>query len=361
MLVILIIILFGALLLIRSWWQHHWQNGLITTVAFSSKRIFQGEKLTLTQHIYNNKRLPLNFVQVILPVPRAFRLVVDQGDGVYMGNLNQIYSLKGYENKQRTLKVQMARRGVFRLAEIELEGRDLFSAKRYAQKYPIEQEIIVYPRWLDLARVEQHWQSSLGETLTRFSLFEDPLLFRGVRELQPQDSLKQVNWKKTATTGTFYVNQYEPVAQRQLTIVLELPDDPSWRTEKYGEATISLFATIAHECLAAGWQLKILSNACDEQGDPFAMAHLGSMDVLLDTCAAIELEKTTSSADLFAEIMNGHEEHIIVCSSAIARHVPFQAQLGKAMAENALWINMVDHLHQEVAPVDLEVKEVLLA
>lgn len=360
MIIILIIVLFSIWGMMWFWWRWHWQDGLFVTVTFSTKRIFQGEKLVLTQHIYNHKRLPLHFVQVMLPVPRAFRLVVGQGDGDYLGNLNQVYSLNGYENRERTLNVQMAKRGIYTLSEIELESRELVTGQVQQHKYPIQQEIIVYPHWLDVNQIQQHWESSLGETLTRFSLFEDPLLFRGVREMQPQDALKQVNWKKTATTGTFYVNQYEPVSQRQLTLVLALPDEASWRTEKYAEATISLFATIAHECLAAGWQLKVLSNACNRQGEPFMMTQLTSMAVVLDACAAIDLEQTTNSESLFTNLLASSEQHVVVCASAAARQLPFLPQLQAALGDQLLWLNMVDHFRADTTTLATAVKEVLL-
>jgi uncharacterized protein (DUF58 family) len=63
-----------------------------------------------------------------------------------------------------------------------------------------------------------------GVMQTKRQFLEDPFEYRGMREYQPYDDMKSINWKATAKTGDFKVNLHDFTTVRSVRIFLNLED-----------------------------------------------------------------------------------------------------------------------------------------
>ena len=354
MLILLAVLLLGLLFLYQVWWRRNWQKNLLVSLEIGPLRVFEGDTFRLTQTLSNQKFLRLPFVKIILPFPMLFNLVLPDKTKTSVNKYEGVFSLARFQKLVKKSQLQTTRRGVYHFTEVQLQARELFSRQLVTKTYPMNKELIVYPKWLAPEEIAADWEASLGETLTKFSLFEDPLLFRNIREMQPSDSMRTINWKKSAVTETFYANQYEPVAKRQVTILLQLPEGPVYKNEWLAETTISLFVTIVRTCLALGWELDILSNAVTESGAVIAGQRLNSLDGILADCAAIDRGQTRPSAEMFST-MTDKNPFVLVCSSEAAPQ-EFQNLLNS----HSLWFNVVTHSGPKDVKHPVTVKEVLV-
>lgn len=354
MLIVFFLLLIGLLAFYQWWWRRNWQKNLRVGLEIGPLRIFEGDTFWLTQTLSNQKFLRLPFIKIVLPFPMLFNLVLPDKTTTSINKYEGVFSLSHFQQLVKRSQLQTTRRGIYHFTTVELQAREFFTRQLVSKTYPMNKELIVYPKWLEPQEIAADWETSLGETLTQFSLFEDPMLFRNIREMQPSDSMRTINWKKSAVNETFYANQYEPVAKRQVTIILQLPEGPAYKNEWVAETTISLFVTIVRSCLAQGWELDILSNAVTEDGVQISGKRLNSLDGILADCAAIDRIQTGTSADIFAAISNKNP-YVIVCSSEAAPQ-DFQNLLNS----HSLWFNVVTHSSKSDVKHPVTVKEVLV-
>jgi uncharacterized protein (DUF58 family) len=84
-----------------------------------------------------------------------------------------------------------------------------------------EGELLVYPRLFSLPEVAPGWQQSLGDQRSVDFRFADPLLVAGLRDYQPGDPLRRINWIVSARTGSLKANIWEGSAQVRSLVCLE--------------------------------------------------------------------------------------------------------------------------------------------
>lgn len=348
---IFLFLLMGLLLFAYGrYWRKNWQNQVWVGLDLSQKEVFQGESFQLTQIIKNQKLLPLPFLRVSLPLDWPFYLQHEHLGLQMIRDLHQIYTLKGYDEIKRKFTIKVNKRGIYSLEEVEIYGRDLLLGEEDKKIFSLNQEIIVYPPFLEEEVFTSSFEESLGESLTRFSLYEDPLLFRGVREYISGDSLRQINWKKTAALNGFYVNQYEPVAKKQLTLFLLLPEKFDWHLEKLLEGLLSLYVTVAKECLLQGYQLKILTNGVDKNKQPIFPINVSALEVLLRGAAACDLYVTSNPLNLLEEANQLLNEKMILCS--LGGLVKEEEQFISEMKthNHLLWLKVVEKKSEGLLP-----------
>jgi len=71
------------------------------------------------------------------------------------------------------------------------------------------QRLVVYPRIVPLTHLGLHSQVPVGDLQSHRRLTEDPSRIFGVRPYLVGDSLRKVNWKTTAKTGSLQVKRFQ--------------------------------------------------------------------------------------------------------------------------------------------------------
>lgn len=287
--------LIGFLLLIvqERIYKKLWQRSLYVSVSFGREPIFEGEQGELKEIIENKKRLPLSMLKVKFKTDRHLVFGNEKGsrttDQYYR---NDIFRIGGGERVTRTLKFQGGRRGYYTIDEVSLVASDLFFLSQLTADKNVKTELYVYPRPYDAARLRQSLIQMNGEMLSRRHLQEDPFEYRGIREYQPYDDMRSINWKATARTGDFKVNQRNYTSLKSVRIFFNVQDDNILKKEAAVEMTLRIVASLCQLFLRQGIQVSCYGNGVDiVTHNPLSInpkAGQGQMDTIYRGLARID-------------------------------------------------------------------------
>ncbi len=264
---------------------------------FSQRRVFIGEKATLSITLTNRKPLPLGRVRVEDEVPACMSL--DGADVVGSPNpegqtLRHSTSMSWYERVHWTYEFQCSRRGFFRIGPSTLRSGDLFGFFGSERDSQDRDYVLVYPRIVSLPEIGMPSARPLGETRGGIRIFEDMSRPMGLRDYQMGDPLKTVDWKATARMQEIQVRTYEPSSS--MTVVLAVAVDTMAHTwEGYSaihlERIITAAASLAVYASERQYNLGLFSNGTPVLADrPMKIAPSQSPDqltIVLEALASI--------------------------------------------------------------------------
>ncbi|MBW4841449.1 MAG: DUF58 domain-containing protein, partial [Paenibacillaceae bacterium] len=218
-------------------------------------------------------------------------------------NHSSLFYLRSYRQITRRHEVICSRRGQYRLESATMTTGDPLGLNAEVKQFPLDLELLVYPRILELQELPLPNHSWLGELPVRRWIIEDPFLTAGIREYRPGDPLGHINWKATARTGELQVHKRDYTADHRLMIFLNLEtSDSMWRTviePERIELGIRYAATVAEQALRSGLAAGFASNArlADGPKEPIRIEPYASSDqltLLLETMARMVLDRTAT-------------------------------------------------------------------
>ncbi len=286
-----------------------WEKSLYVSVSFGKDPVFEGEQGELKEIIENRKRLPLSMLKVKFKTDRHLIFGNEKGsrttDQYYR---NDVFRIGGGERVTRTLKFQGGRRGYYTIDEISLVASDLFFLGQLVTDRPVKTEVYVYPRPYDAARLRQSLVRMNGEMLSRRHLLEDPFEYRGIREYQPYDDMRSINWKATAKTGDLKVNQRNYTSLKSVRIFFNIQDDNILKKDAAVEMTLRIVASLCQIFLQQGIQVSCYGNGVDiVTHSPLNIppkAGQGQMDAVYRGLARIDVEQPAANfPEIFEEML----------------------------------------------------------
>jgi len=149
------------------------------------------------------------------------------------------------------------KRGRYIQDEFGLSSKFPFSFLLKTRRLPMEHEIVVYPSVAQTEELLQVLPMITGE-------FEAYVRGRGhdlyrIRELQPGDSRRLVDWKATARSGSIKVREFTREDERKLRIVFDNPA-PGEVTEEEYESTVALAASLAWHFAESSAELSFVAS-----------------------------------------------------------------------------------------------------
>ena len=188
-------------------YQRLWHKNLTVDICFAREHIFQGEESALKEIIQNRKRLPLPMLKVKFKTDRhlVFGDSVEGARTTDQFYRSDMFRVGGGEKITRTLKFVGGRRGFYEIDGASLVASDIFLTSQMVADRPLHTEIYVYPKPYDSHELRRSLTQLNGEVLSKRHLLEDPFEYRGIREYQPFDDMRSINWKATAKTGELKV------------------------------------------------------------------------------------------------------------------------------------------------------------
>ena len=273
-----------------------WNRNLKADISFASDHIFEGDKGYLNEVIENGKRLPLSMLKVKFQTNRNLIFHVSKGsrttDQYYR---NDIFHVAGGEKVTRTIPFTGGKRGYYSITELELVASDLFLTVEMPYAFPIQKNFYVYPKPFYSRELHQSLQQLNGEILTKRNLLEDPFEYRGIREYQPFDDIRSINWKATARTGDLKVNQHNYTSLPSIRIFFNIEDDGVLKRDEAVEACFRIVAGLCRYFLGQGIQVSCFGNGRDILTDEIvritSSAGNGQMEQILRTLARIDTGK----------------------------------------------------------------------
>ncbi len=254
-----------------------WHRGLTVSLAFQEDGIWEGQESTLSEIIENRKHLPLTMLKVKFQTDRHLVFTDTKGsrttDRYYR---NDIFQIGRLEKVTRSLSFTGGRRGYYTISEADLVASDLFLTAQYTATTPIARcSLYVYPKPFSHPDFRQSLKQLSGEVLAKRHLLEDPFEYRGIRDYQPQDDLKSINWKATARTGDLKVNQKNYTAQKSVRIFLNLEDTGILKKEDCVEACMQIAAALLLLFLEQGMQVALYCNGIDVRSGEHCILEAG--------------------------------------------------------------------------------------
>ncbi len=258
-----------------------WQSWALRNVLYIRKphyrRTFPGELVPLRIVIENRKLLPLAWLNVQDPWPKA--VGPDQEEILApthipdQGLLTNVLSLKWFERTQREYVLRFRRRGIYSIGPARLTSGDIFGLFAKTQEYGPSEHLTVFPSLLPVSNLGLPADDPFGDRRSRKRLYEDQNQPMGVREYHPEDGFHRIHWPATAHTGTLQVRVFQPTAANMLVICLNVATFIRyWEgvNPDLLEHLVRVAASMVYQAIQDGYRVGLIANGCLANADqPF--------------------------------------------------------------------------------------------
>lgn len=323
----------------------YWDKGVEVELSFDREEVFEDETAVLLQKITNRKILPMPILSVKFATDRSF--VFDDLDNVSVTDQfyrNDVFSVMGNQIVTRKLSFVPNKRGYYGIYSIDLISKDLFMQHSYAKNYKNQCYLYVYPSFLDMTQFEISYQTILGEYIVKKLSMEDPFEFKGIREYQPFDSYRSINWKSTARNNVLQVNTYYPTSNYDVKILLNLNTHTMFHEDMIQEISIKIAATLANRFIRDFVPLGIVTNAFDLITKENVSVETGSstshMKTILRKLARIDSKNKPTNFLELCEKEVDHDQHsfFIIISNERSEEAISWYQRKKEEMKSMVWI-----------------------
>lgn len=247
--------------LVNRYYAKNWSKKLNVDIQFQPLPAYEGGRAFMTETIRNEKRMPLPLLHVKFQTDRGCAFDKEENavvsDQTYK---NDIFSLAGYSQVKRTLAFTCLKRGMYKLDSVDLIASFMFFSDFSYDSQKQDTSIIVYPSLIDLEGLDELVSKMVLSISTKSLLMPDPFSFAGIREYQPYDPMKTINWKATAHTGDVMVNVPEYMAGQPVRLLLNLQKPLGRLAENIQEESIRIATTWADRLMREGLFVDLQSN-----------------------------------------------------------------------------------------------------
>ena len=323
----------GIFILQREVYSRLWREGVTVTLTFDKSTVRAGEEVRLLEVVENRKRLPLSSLKVKFQCSR-YLLFSDSTNSSVTDRYyrNDLFSVMPYQRITRTHRITCPQRGYYGIYGIDLVGADLFFSEEMMASLNSEAVLYVLPKVVPFENIEQAIRRISGEMVTRRHETEDPFTYKGIREYQPYDEPKAINWKATARTDELKVNVRENTSVSGVRIFMNLEDNGILRREELLEMSISLCGGIAEYLLREGVRLSVFANAKDcISGQKLQLENLAdqvSLDGVFKALARLDLDSPMEKfGTAFGERMAEDQDSIYTIFISTDIHEDYQQVL----------------------------------
>jgi uncharacterized protein (DUF58 family) len=179
-------------------------------------------------------------------------------------------ALRWYERITWHLTLECPQRGYYRIGPVTIRAGDPFGFFADRRALPGEQYLTVYPRLVTMEELGLPPRHLLGETNVRRTVITDPTRTIGTRDYRPEDPFKAIHWKASARAGAYQTKVYEPTANLQIAVFLNLDTVTRYYEgvdQEHLERAISVSASIAQWAIAEKFAVGIFANGLLAQTD----------------------------------------------------------------------------------------------
>lgn len=326
---IVCILLFRRLL--RFIYKKKWNQNLTADILFRQQAVTENDLLKLAIQVQNQKRLPLPALSVHCKLPGALREKDYEGKSFFENwEREELFSLFANQTITRTLTFWCRQRGVYEFTDIRLTNHSFFMDAVFESEIQLHKTLTVYPACVNMRQFVQRFQALFGEIIANDFRNEDVFLVRGIRDYQPFDSQKQINWNATAKLGTMMVNQYEYTTNREVVIFLNLESDSYIHNLDIEEESIRLVKTWCQNLEKFGILCDVYTNAVDTKAKrcisvnqkEIQKKYMVEVNEALAQIKTDEIEKTPYFELLDEQIENCRKKYCLFISAY--QHKDFQ-------------------------------------
>ena len=228
-----------------------WLNtrGLEANVERRTLRAQVGQEAEELIEVHNRSVIPKLWVELEDPseVPghHSRRAVVIPGRGL----------------RSWVVRTELRRRGLFAWGPLRVRAGDPFGIFQAERSYGAPQQLLVYPRVVDLPRFQTPPASLPGEGRFRRRTHYITPNASGIRDYAPGDPLSRIHWRSTAHTGQLMVKTFELDPTSDIWVIADLEGriqagEGDESTEEY---TATIAASVAQRYIAANRSVGLIS------------------------------------------------------------------------------------------------------
>ena len=313
-------LLAASLIFIAYQWNHFSLAKLSIDIDFTDKKIFAGEETEFNLSLTNAKILPVFWLTVHFNFRKGMNLIGGEKTGTLSGNRDIFldkFNLSLYQKLNRHYQVKPEERGAYYLGNGMLETEGFIGL--FSQKESLNNtlELLVYPR---IYPVDDQIITRLfarGEKMTDGWIMVDPINRAGVRDYQPSDQRKQINWKVSARHQQLKSDIYHPSKAGEIEIILDIRSaDKSWEgiDKDQLEIAYSLAGSLARQFLNKGIEVGFLSNGKPKIGEGSRVEpgnHPGQLEEILTALAYLKPLFRRPIAEYAHKLQQGADKLII--------------------------------------------------
>lgn len=312
--VIIIPIVVGILIVLQKViYQRFWSNNLDAEVTFRDHSLTAGTETEISERMANAKILPLPWVQMKFEILRNGKT-----DNLFR---NDLFNILFHQQIIRKSKIKLEKRGVYQIKKVSLLSSDLFISSKLYKHYDNHTSVTVYPRGIDSEELNVPYEKLMGEIATRRYTLEDPFLFKGIREYQPEDSFRNINFKASARGGQWLVNTHEYTLDQKVRILLLADHSYDYSDEEEYEAALRYAVSLTSRLEGDGVPVMLESNALDalEGTEPRIKEGCSQqhVDGVLEALARLDLTATgTKGVDMIRNLIEQRsaDEYYVILS-----------------------------------------------
>lgn len=298
--IVIIVATLAMYFLQRKLYEYFWAEGLEVELKFQSGDLFEGNEGYLREVIVNDKWLPLPLLNIKFQTDKNLTFsdakISEKTDQYYR---NDVFRIGARKKVTRTLRFKAEKRGVYGINGIDIHASDLFMSSYFKASQQEDMYFYVYPRPFYSKDFLHCLQMVNGQLQTKRQYLEDPFEYRGIREYQPYDDMKSINWKATAKTGDFKVNLHDFTAVKSVRIFLNLEDDRFHGKADCAEACIRIATGICRFFSDKGMKVSCYANTRDKYGSGIALDEKRTLQEVYRALAGIDINGDTQD---FAKI-----------------------------------------------------------
>ncbi|NLO81972.1 MAG: DUF58 domain-containing protein [Clostridiales bacterium] len=264
------------------------------TRYFNIPAVFEGQEVEMVEVISNEKLLPVPWLRVeskisaYLQFQKQFNLDIQ-----HQQFHKSLFSLTSYMRITRRHKIKCLKRGCYYLDSVAMTCGDLFGFQDISKTFNLDARLLVYPKLIRMEEIPLPFHSWQGDVTVKRWIVDDPFMVAGVREYTYGDPLNRINWKATARTGKFKVNNLDFTANPRLMIYLNVDiSENMWDAVTEPERIergISYAASIAQHAISRGIEVGFGSNGylIDHKDEPIRIPPRCSSEHLISIFEAL--------------------------------------------------------------------------
>jgi uncharacterized protein (DUF58 family) len=258
---------------VARFWARHVMDGVSYQRIIPENRAFQGEKLSLTLRLINDKLLPIPWIEVRDPLPEG--VLIDEARTANTGSPGYVYLVRSthlswYERINWPLTLETPQRGYYRIGPVRMNTGDIFGFNAVESDEEHWDPFIVYPRVYTLPELGLPAERPFGELKGRQRIFEDPSRISGLREYRPGDPMRRIDWKASARLQALQSKVYEPSATMHLLVAVNVHTmTSSWQgfQPETLERVLSAAASVANHGFDTGYAIGLVANGSYPESD----------------------------------------------------------------------------------------------
>ncbi|MCK5199971.1 MAG: DUF58 domain-containing protein, partial [Spirochaetales bacterium] len=223
---------------------------------------------------------------------------------------------------------------IFDIGPITVYGSDPLVFFPWQKEYPAVCRIVIYPAWHPLHLLLTKGEAG-GSLKVHNPVYEDQTKLRNIREYQPGDSLKRINWKASAKSGKLLAMEFSSTISAPAFIFLNLEAETYPSNYRYGiiERAIEAAASVLVEYGGRGQMTGFSSNGLVKGIEPYVPAAAGNLQTvtILEILAGIK-SSTISRKTLLQNFFNRavfppSGTHIYIITPVIDREILAQLEI----------------------------------